>query len=86
MAEPVTALSDAVQSFASAMADGDDVLVSQALLLYEIVGFNSDGSTWRRVAYSCPTDNFSLTGALGLVEAARYFVRRDVLDPEPDDE
>jgi hypothetical protein len=80
LAPEVTLLAEAIQSFAS--SDGDNVLVSQALVIYEVVGFNEDGSTWRKVSYTCPTDNFSLTGALGLVDAGRFYIRRAILGTE----
>jgi hypothetical protein len=78
----VTLLAEAVQSFVSSMGDGDSVLVSQALVIYEVVGFDEDGNTWRKVSYTCPTDNFSLTGALGLVDAGRFYIRRAILGTE----
>jgi hypothetical protein len=80
---PLRDLDRAVQAFATAEA-GEDVLVTQALVIYEITGFDDD-LPWRRVAYTIPTDNFSVSGAIGLADAGRLLTRRDGLGLSDDD-
>jgi hypothetical protein len=82
--ESVTALADAVQAFASAQCE-DDALVTQAVVVYEVTGFTADGEQWRRITYSVPTDNFSLSGAVGLLDVGLHVVRQDVLSSDDDD-
>lgn len=72
----------AIEQFVGSTED-EQVIVAQAVVLYEIVGFDGD-QPWRKVSYTVPTDNFSLTGVLGLVEAGKYFLRRDSLGCEGD--
>lgn len=76
MAPEVQALGEAVQRFVAASQDG--ALVSQALVLWESVAFDDEGETVRSVSYCVPTDNFSLTGGLGLLDAAQVYIRRDI--------
>jgi hypothetical protein len=40
---------------------------------------DDEGRTFRGVKYCVPTDNWSLSGTLGLVQAADEFIRRDLL-------
>lgn len=79
---PLEALRDAVQAFANAQGDDDDgpVLVDVAVVLWEQVRYDEDGRVMRRIRYACPTDNFSMTSGLGLIEAGGHLVRRDILD------
>ena len=76
LAPEVQALADAVQRFVASSEGG--ALVSQALVLWESVSFDEDGEAQRSVSYCVPTDNFSLTGGLGLLDAAQVFIRRDI--------
>lgn len=78
----VETLAAAVQAFVAERSDG--ALVSQALVLWEAVSFDEDGETSRQIAYTCPTDNFSLSGGLGLLEAGRHYIRRDILGEDDD--
>jgi hypothetical protein len=71
-------LKAAVQEFACSVA-GEAVLVDVAVLVWEQVGFDEDGTTTRRIQYTVPTDNFSLSSGLGLLEASREYIRRDIL-------
>ena len=78
------ALRDAVQALSNAI-DNEPHLVDQAIVVWESVSFAEDGEPQRMVRYACPTDNFSITGAIGLLEAGTYYVRRDVLHDDGDD-
>lgn len=73
----VDELAAAVQKFASQITE-EDVLVSQAVVLWEAVSFDGDGTPQRQIKYCIPTDNFSLTGALGLLDGGRHYIRRDI--------
>lgn len=72
-------LTRAIQAWVSDHHE-ESVLVTQAILAYEVAGIDADGDHWRRINYCCPTDNWSLSGALGLIEAARFYLRRDSLE------
>lgn len=76
LAPGVEELAAAVQRFVATREEG--ALVSQALVLWEAVSFDEDGITQRSVSYCVPTDNFSLTGGLGLLDAAQVYIRRDI--------
>jgi hypothetical protein len=78
VSEPEAALqrlAEAIQEHANAVEDG--ALVSQAVVLYETVSVNDDGDTERAVFYTVPTDNFAVSGALGLCYAGLHMIRRD---------
>jgi hypothetical protein len=78
----VQALGAAVQAFVAQQTEG--ALVSQALVVWEAVSFADDGEPERQISYACPTDNFSLSGGLGLLEAGRHYIRRDILGSDDD--
>lgn len=78
----VEGLAAAVQAFVAQRSDG--ALVSQALVVWEAMSFDEDGEAQRQISYSCPTDNFSLSGGLGLLDAGRYYIRRDILGSDDD--
>lgn len=80
----VETLGAAVQAFVAQRSDG--ALVSQALVVWEAVSFDESGEAQRQISYTCPTDNFSLSGGLGLLEAGRFYIRRDILGESGDDE
>jgi hypothetical protein len=79
----IVRIADVLQEWVSETAGG---LVTQAVVLYETVTVNDDGDTERAIFYTVPTDNFAISGALGLIEAGRYLVRRDALNNGEDDE
>ncbi len=83
--EPIEALNAAVTAFANANSDRP-VLVDVALVVWEQVSYDEDGDVGRCIRYAVPTDNFSLSGGLGLLEASREYVRRDILGERGDDE
>ncbi len=73
----VRAIADAIQAFVN---NGEDPgLVTEAVVLFEVASVDADGDTARRIDYTVPTDNFALSGALGLVEAGRVLIRRGAL-------
>lgn len=76
---PLDKLEAAVQEFAAAQADGP-VHVVNALVVYEQL-FADDG---RQIKYAS-TGGFTLSGSLGLADAARTQLQRDVLG-RPDDD
>lgn len=82
---PLDTLGAAVQTFANARAD-QPVLVDSALVVWEQVGYAEDGEPQRQILYAVPTDNFSLSASLGLLEASREYVRRDILGERGDDD
>lgn len=85
---PIERLNAAVTEFANATSEGP-VLVDVALVIWEQVTYDEDGDVTRRIQYAVPTDNFSLSGGLGLIEVASEYVRRDILgdrNHEGDDE
>ncbi|GAA1909287.1 hypothetical protein GCM10009737_08150 [Nocardioides lentus] len=82
---PLDRLLAAVQDFANSLA-GQPVLVDVALLVWEQVRYDEDGDIARKISYAIPTDNFSLSSGLGLLEAAGHYVRRDVLGARHTDE
>lgn len=79
------ALGEAVQEFVNATSD-EPLMLSQAIVIYEVVTFDGNGDPTRAIDYACPTDNFSISGGLGLVDAGRFYVRRDILGARSDDE
>lgn len=78
MTEPLDDLQAAVQAFVNKQVE-TPTLVDNALVVWEEVSYDEDGITQRRIRYCVPTDNFSLSGTLGLLEAASEYVRRDIL-------
>lgn len=75
---PLDKLKAAVQEFVNSQVE-DPVLVDVAVVVWEEVGFDGEGNTQRRIRYAVPTDSFSMSGTLGLLEASREYVRRDIL-------
>lgn len=82
---PLDRLNAAVAEFANETA-GKPVLVDVALLVWEQVSYDEDGDVGRAIRYAVPTDNFSLSGGLGLLEASREYVRRDILGVRGDED
>lgn len=79
-------LRDAVQDYASEFhSEEGPVLLSEAVVIFEIVTMTDDGETGRCISYTIPTDNFSLSGALGLLEAGKHYIRRDILRDDDGD-
>ena len=76
---PLVSLAGAIQTFANAIADEPPVLVGGALVLWEQVRYDEDGDVCRSIRYAVPTDSSTLTGSLGLLEAAGEYLRRDIL-------
>lgn len=86
-AEALAALREAVQAWVNVQHAADaPCLLSEAVVIYECVMMDDDGQTGRALSYTIPTDNFSLSGALGLLDAGRYYIRRDILSPDSDDD
>ena len=54
--------------------------------IWEQVSYDEDGDVGRAIRYAVPTDNFSLSSGLGLLEASREYVRRDILGERGNDE
>ncbi len=73
-------VADAVQAYVA--NDEPGALLMQALIVYETTTVDEDGTMTRRVSYTVPSENFSLSGAIGLAEAARVILRRDCLGDE----
>ena len=84
--EPLEALREAVQAFVNTQVD-QPTLVDNALVVWEEVSFGvQDGLTQRRMRYCVPTENFTLSGTLGLLEGAGTYVRRDILGQEREED
>lgn len=80
---PLDKLRAAVQEFANATAE-QAVLVDTCVVLWEQVSYDEDGEIGRRVRYTVPTDNFSLSAVLGLCAAGSYFLRQQALGDDGD--
>jgi hypothetical protein len=78
-------VAQAIQEYVNAQDDATGALVDNALVVWEEVGFDGDGDATRRIRYMVPTDNFTLSGSLGLLEAAGAYLRRDVLGRDSGD-
>lgn len=79
-------LNAAVAEFANATSNLGPVLVDVALVVWEQVSYDEDGDVQRNIQYAIPADNFSLSSGLGLLEASREYVRRDILGTRGDEE
>lgn len=79
--DPLDALRQAVQDFANTRAD-QPAVVDNALVIWEQVSYDGDGTVMRCIRYAVPTDNFTVSGTLGLLQAAGVYVRRDVLNDD----
>ena len=77
--DPLETLNEAIATFVNATTE-QAVLVNQAVVIWETVRFDEDGDAERAISYANTTDNFSLSGCLGMLEAGREFIRRDILD------
>lgn len=84
MSDALDALRDAVQTFANSLTDEPE-LVDHAIVVWEAVSYSDDGEVQRCIRYSVPTDNFSMSGTLGLLEAGNFYLRRDMLRGADDD-
>lgn len=78
MSDPLDDLCDAVQAFANTLTDQGE-LIDNAVVIWESVSFDEDGETRRCIRYAVPTPNFTMSGTLGLLEAGKHYIRRDVL-------
>lgn len=74
---PLDAVAEAIQNLANALADEPE-LVDNAVVVWESVSFDEAGTTRRCIRYAVPTGNFTMSGTLGLLEAGKFYVRRDV--------
>ena len=74
----LNALRDAIQDLANAIED-EPHLLDNAVVIWESVSFDEDGDPQRSIQYAVPTDNFTLSGTLGLIEAGKFYLRRDGL-------
>lgn len=86
LAPTLAAIAEAVQVHASEISRDGNVLLVQAVVVFECVSYDESGEPGRRISYTIPTENFSLSGALGLMDAGRYYLRRDILHDEEGDE
>lgn len=77
----VQAVREAIQNLINSIED-EPALLDSAVVVWEAVSFDEDGETQRRISYSVPTDNFSISAALGLIEAGGYYIRRDALSDD----
>ena len=82
--ESLDAVTAAIQAHINECND-EAWIVDNALVGVELVGFDDDGTARRKIMYMIPTDNFSLSGGLGLLEAMRHYVRRDALGAADED-
>jgi hypothetical protein len=73
----LVAVREAMQALANRIED-EPGLIDNAMVAWESVSFGDDGEPQRVIRYAVPTDNFSLSSALGLLEAAKVYVRRDL--------
>jgi len=80
----LTALREAIQALANAVED-EPHLLDNAVVIWEAVSFDDDGDPQRCIRYAVPTDNFTISGTLGLIEAGKFYLRRDGLGDGDDD-
>jgi hypothetical protein len=79
----LSALREAIQNLANAVED-EPQLLDNALVIWEAVSFAEDGEPQRCIRYAVPTDNFTISGTLGLLEAGKFYLRRDGLGESDD--
>ena len=82
---PLEALAAAIQGLANDVADGPE-LVDNAVVVWESVSFDEDGLTQRCIRYAVPSENFTMSGTLGLLEAGKFYIRRDVFSRYEDED
>jgi hypothetical protein len=84
---PVEKLKNAIQDFAVQQSD-IPVLIDTAVVVFEMVAFDpaDEGKPMRKIQYAVPTDNFSMSSALGLLAIGITLLERDVLDDQEDEE
>lgn len=76
--EAVERLKDAIQNYATIRGNRNCV-VTEAVVVYEEMVFDDDGEAMRAVNWSIPTDNFSLAGAIGLLDLGAEYIKRDLI-------
>jgi hypothetical protein len=76
----VQAVREAIQNLINAVED-EPALLDSAVVIWEAVSFDGD-EVQRSISYTVPTDNFSMSSALGLIEAGKHYIRRDILRTE----
>lgn len=91
MSSPVTGpeplwqgLGKALQDFATARAEEEGEpapIVMQAVVVWEETSLQGD-EMGTRIRYCVPTDNFSISGAIGLLAAGDTYLRRDTLQDD----
>lgn len=78
MTEELDAVRDSIQGLVNAIED-EPHLLDSAVVIWEAVSYSDDGEPQRCIRYAVPTDNFSMSAALGLLEAGKHYIRRDAL-------
>ena len=84
MADALRTLTDAVQAFANEDEDSASIVLG-AVLVYEVTRFEDDGDQTYRITYTIPSEQTSMSAAIGLLDAGLHMVRRDAIDGEEDD-
>jgi hypothetical protein len=74
----------ALQEYLNTTSD-QPILLDNALIVWEQIKLDGD-DTLRQIQYVIPTDNFSLSGTLGLLEASATYIRRDILGSRDEEE
>ena len=78
LADEVQAVRVAIQNLLNAIED-EPHLLDSAVVVWEAVSYDEDGDAQRCISYTVPTDNFSMSSILGLLEAGKHYIRRDIL-------
>lgn len=78
-------LAKAIQDYVNAHSD-EPRMVDVAVVIWEDVGYDSNGEPSRCVNYVVPTDNFSLTSATGLCDLGKAYIMRDIVSVRDLDE
>lgn len=76
--EAVKKLQDAIQNFINVHSD-QPMMLDQAVVVWEEVGFDENGVAVRGTQYCIPTDNFSMAMAIGLCDIGGAKIRRDLI-------
>jgi len=76
---PLDTLKAAINQYANTISTHGPVLVDISLVIWEEVLYDEDGDVARSINYATPSDTFSLSSALGLIEAARTLAHNEML-------
>lgn len=74
----VERLKDAIQNYAVVRGERN-CIVTEAVVVYEEMLMDDEGTAMRAINWTIPTDNFSLAGAVGLLDMGAEYIKRDLI-------